>query len=281
MRNNDMSDQTIFGGEPAPAPAADQANGAPASDPTTQLLASITDETGRQKYGSVEEALKGLGHAQRYISELTTKVDEREAAINNLRTDLQSRESVAEVVEKLRQQNSYDEKPQSQAEPTAQGLSVEEAERLFNQMLNKTQQDNARTKNESAVRMALQEKFGDQAERNYLEKAEALGLTVADLNALSGTSPKAVLEYFGTSSQNTSLDVSKGSVAPSLIQREEHESRLERNTGKSVLSGSTHRDVQKEADIVKKLVQDVLEAGGSIDDLTNPKEYMRVFGPKD
>jgi len=279
-----MSDQTIFGGEAAPAPVADQAAAAPvANDGTAALLASITDDTGRQKYGSVEEALKGLGHAQRHISDLTTKVDEREAAINNLQTDLQSRQSVADVVESLRQQNSYEPPAQSQpAQPAAQGLSAQEAEQLFNQMLTDTQQKNARSQNEQAVRSALQEKFGDQAEKEYVNRAAALGLDVSDLNALSGTSPKAVLEYFGTSSQATSLDVSKGSVAPSLVMQEENaDRRLERNVGKSVLSGSTHRDVQKEARIVRDLVNDVLEAGGSIDALTDPKEYMRVFGPKD
>jgi len=280
-----MTDQSIFGGN-----AADQAAGSnadnqtpaanPAADPNATLLASIVDNDGRPKYATIEEALKGAAHAQEYIGQLHTQVDESKAAITNLQQEVASRKSVQDAVNGIVDGSPMNNSPQGQEANQPVGLSAEQAEGIFKSMIAENKQQEVRDTNENAVRTAMLKKYGDKAEEQFINKANQLGLTIDQFNKLSGTSPKAVLEYFGTGSADTSIDVSQGSVNTEQVGHNREEPLASRNHGQSVLSGSTTQDVRQEYDRVKTMVTNLHEAGVTAADLTNPKEYRKHFGPK-
>jgi hypothetical protein len=194
-----------------------------------------------------------------------------------LSEDLAARKTVTEMMDTLAPNGLPNPTPQGQeGVPAPVGLSADKAEELFNNLLNVREQGQVRKTNEGAVMAALQKRFGEKAEEVYVSRAGELGMTLDDLNNLSGTSPGAVLELFGTKTADASLDVSGTVNSDSLTGDPAAVSG--RNEGKSVLMGSTSRDVRAEYDRVKEFVAQQHAQGVSIADLTDPKVYAKVFG---
>lgn len=263
-----MSDQdNIFGkpnaGEGKPATVSDDALGT--------LLAGIKNEKGEQKYSDVSTALEALATSQIYIPELQTKLDDKDSVIAELREKLTKSSAVDEVLQKL--QASH----QGQEDDQPKGLDAGEAAKLFESLLSKSEQQKARSENINSVTSTLQKTFGDNAEKEFYDKGKELGLDRQALNDLAGTSPAAVLALFGEKSTGTSVDVSRGSQDLSG-QPQDKNKEMGRNQGKSVLMGSTARDVRAEHDIVKELVADLHDKGLSVEDLTDPKKFRQTFG---
>lgn len=235
------------------------------------LLKGITNEAGEQKYSDVPKALDALATSQKYIPELHDKLDTKDKQIADLREELTKRKAVEDVVETLRA---------SRNEPAAdqpKGLDAAEAAELFDQLVTKREQQTVRTQNVQAVTSKLVETHGDKAEAIFYETGAKFGLSPEALNDLAGTSPAAVLQLFGKESADTSVDVSKGSVNLDVTPTQDG-ALMERNKGTSVLMGSTSRDVKAEFDIVKGIVAKLHEAGGTVEDLSDPKEYRKYFG---
>ncbi len=271
---------SIFG-ETKDTPVSDGGNVADPVAPVisaedTALLASIVDENGRQKYNSVADAMNGLQHDNNYIGSLHQKVDGLEGKNLELSEDLAARKSVADMMDTLAPGNP-EPAPQGQVSaPAPEGLSAANAEELFNNLLNVREQGRVRDTNEKAVMAALQKRFGDNAEKVYVARATELAMTLDDLNNLSGTAPSAVLELFGTTTNDASLDVSGTVNSESLTG--DPEAVTGRNEGTSVLMGSTSKDVRAEAERVKDFVAQKHAEGVTIAELTDPKKYFEHFG---
>jgi hypothetical protein len=267
---------TIFGGPtPAPTPSGDQ----PQVQSAEEYLPLIVDTDGRQKYDSVHKAFEGLANANSYIPQLKNQLSEKDAIIAEYERKLAGVDSVDEVVRKLSEgREPTTQEPQVEPVPTVQGLDAKAAADLFESMLSEREAKSAREQNQNAVIKALQEKFGDKAEEVYRTQADALDMTLEELNSLSGTSPKAVLQTFGTAAPTTSLDVSVGSV--NLGGQDTPQEVEWGNHGDSVLAGATTRDVRHEARRVKNLVEQVHAQGQTIEDMTDPKIYFETFGKR-
>lgn len=186
-----MSDQdnTIFNGTPdleTPAvaqPAAVATSTTVVNEPT-DLLAQITAEDGRQKYTSVNDALKGLQHSQSHIKNLEKELAElREAATKQ--------KGVEEILEKITNTNKEQETP---ATPQ---LDVNVISSLIEQTLEQRAQKTTKDTNITTVISSMKSVFGEEAEKIFIKAAADNGLSVAQMNNLAAVSPNAVLKLVG------------------------------------------------------------------------------------
>lgn len=272
-----MSDQdNIFGGttptsEPQAAaePAPVQAN------PWADKLGGIRNEAGEQKYADVGTALDALNASQEYIPQLQGENAQLQAQLVEARQELAKHQGFTEAMQQLGTPQQSEP-----ADPQPTGLSVEQAEQLFEQKFSERDRATARKSNLDNVISAMREKYGDKAEDVFYGRGEELGMSRQDLNSLAGTSPQAVLALYHTTTEARPTDVTDVSAKTSVYidpDATPQEVKLGRND-KSILMGSTAQDVRKEFQYNKELVQQIHKEGGSVEELTDPKMYFKYFG---
>lgn len=146
-------------------------------------LAGIQTDDGRQKFNSVDAALGSIPHAQQHIKQLT---DELAAT----KEELAKRQGTEELLDRLQQSQT--------PEPgtTPETLDATAIQGLVDQVLQEKDQQALAASNASAVKQALEEKFGDDAALEFERKAKSLGLSVAQLSGMAATSPQVVKELF-------------------------------------------------------------------------------------
>lgn len=234
-----MSDQTVF------SETTQQDSGQPAQqsspvNPFEDQLKGITNEEGRQKYATLEEALKALAHSQSYIPELKDSLSSKEQEIAKLQAELEKRQSVEDVVSRLTSQGTP-----APSEPTTQtvnGLSIDEVNKAVEQRLQALQQQQEQTKaqeianaNVSEVSKTIAAKFGDKASEVVSNKAKELNMSVAELQSMAGKNPNLVLSLFNTqpsaTPKPTTTSVNIPPVNPSMPELAKPE--------RSLLSGAT------------------------------------------
>lgn len=275
-----MSDQTtsIFKESTTPVVENKAVEQTPASTANTNaytdLLKQIVNEKGEQKYSTIEDALVGLKHAQDFIPKLKEEKRKEEEELEMLRKEMQRLAYLEDTVTQLteKQKESH-----TQTTPT---LTEADIATLVQQTLTKTQQAELQKRNISTVVEKITAQFGDQAEKVFYEKANEMGMTVEEMNALAAKTPKAVLTMLGVSDAGahkqpkfspTSSSVNTTALAPkpnSLIGKSQ----------KNIMVGATTRDVMEESANARGLVEELHSQGMSINDLTNPKVYFKLFG---
>ena len=188
-----MSD-TIFNADPATEPKAPDAT-APTNpevtttpvtspDPYTDILKGITDD-GRQKYGTVSDALNSIPAKETHISNL-------EKELSEMRAKLEQSTSVDAVLNKLNEQQTTDQ---------SNGVDESTVLELVNQALSTNKAKESADSNITTVTTKMTEMFGDDAEKVFYDKAKELGVSAEFLNTMSAKSPKAVLSYFPETKQ--------------------------------------------------------------------------------
>ena len=179
----------------------DQSQGKPNEDNAaaiTQLLASIVNENGEQKYKTVEEALKGAANAQSFISTLKTE----KAAIE---AQLKERQSLEELLGK-RDESKADDKPGDTQIPA--GITAEQVVEIL------------RNEDQKKVAEANANYFADQAKATFgaefkdvvNAKCKELGLARELAIDMANTSPKALLKLLGIESKVKPDITGKGTV---------------------------------------------------------------------
>jgi hypothetical protein len=107
------------------------------ADVFSDQLKSIQAEDGRQKYGTVEDALTALAHSQTFIPTLQTQVSTQEQEITQLREELAKHKGVQEVVDSL-----TNHQQQSQlGNPSETQFGEAEVNQLIADTLNKRSQE--------------------------------------------------------------------------------------------------------------------------------------------
>lgn len=208
-------------------------------------LKMIKNEEGSQKYDSVPKALDALAHSQAYIPQLKTENETMKAELERLKSELASRESVSEVVEKITAQQGQQESP-----PQVQGLSEQDVVKLYEQLDTQKQAAKLAAQNEAAVSNALFQKFGDKMTDTVAAKAQELGMTVDGLKSLAQTSPNAALQLFQVSGTPApSATTGSVNIPPTTPPQEG----LQPPT-KSLLRGATTKE---QVDYLKKIREDV------------------------
>ena len=171
----------------------------PASQETglTDLLSTIKTPDGRQKYADIGTALESIPHAQNDILELSTRVRELEEQLTKSKT-------MEQVLEQLQAPRSSSE------QPSVAGLTEAQIKELFNKEIQEREAALTAKANEAQVTKALRERYGDKAGDVLAAKADELGVDIGFLQSLAQRSPKAVLNYFGGSTQPTPSATSPG-----------------------------------------------------------------------
>lgn len=274
-----MSDQTMFGdqtnSQETPANNGVQQNtNVQNVNPYADLLGSIRNETGAQKYNSVEDALKGASHAQTFIQQLQQEKLEMQRKLEEL-SGKQSKEAELErtVQELLSKVNDTSNQKQS--------ITQEDIADLVNRTL--TQRDTQKTaqENQTSVVNAATKAFGskEEAGKKFVEAAQEAGLSVQEMEQLAAKSPKAVLKMMGVTEQAThkpqtfapgSSVVNTAGFAPA------QESFVGRNKIQ-VTVGATTGELREEQGRSRKMVDELHAAGLTVHDLTDPKVYKKYF----
>jgi len=151
-------------------------------------LSSITDETGRPKYGDVSTALDALKHSQQFIPQLQSEKKQAEEALAKLQEE-------NEALKKAQEQALQQQVPQEPPAPA--GLDAESIEKLLEEKLTAKQQASQQEANLNKVLSTLTSTFGNEAQAKVDEVAAANGLSKAELQELSKTKPQLVLNMFG------------------------------------------------------------------------------------
>lgn len=240
------------------------------TDTFANLLGSIKNERGEQKYKDAASALEGLKNAQEYIPQLKTELSNKDAELLTLRNEVIRLKSVDEVVQKL----LVKQDDQTNTQVTA-GLTEEQIAELVNRTLTTRSTQAQQAANVDSVVKQLQTSFGAEAEKAFYNKAIELGMTMEQMNALAATSPKAVLSYFSLTA-STHISPTTGGFNTTGFQPKQ-DTFVGRNK-KPTLVGATTQDMMVEHNNAKQLVNELHEQGLSISDLTNPKEYFKHFG---
>lgn len=151
-----------------------------------QMLQGITNQEGKPKYSSVQQALGSIPHAQKHINQLEQDNQSLKDEIASLKEQVDEYKQKAErfgtVEELLEQQDN-------------KGLTQEQLDEYLEQKLSQRETVKNVQQNQRDVVNSLVEMYGDKAtaEKEFMALQDDLGV---DLTQLAGQSPKAVLRYF-------------------------------------------------------------------------------------
>ena len=177
-------DQSIFNNDEPSTPADVSQSGNEQASAADQLLSAIVNSEGKQKYGTVEDALKATAAAQEHIRRL-------EEENTTFRQEVEKSTTLQSVLDAM--------KPREESEPAAPTSSIGEDDvaQLLEGMLNKRETEATAKSNVSKVTSAFVEKHGVEAEAKYYESASALGFTNSEINELAARNPAAVFKMLG------------------------------------------------------------------------------------
>jgi hypothetical protein len=254
-----------------------QAPGTQGQNPPTNvdadtLLNLIVNEKGERKYRDINAALVALQHSQAYIPDLKNQLTEAQR---------QAQEAQAEKARVVELEAAVRRLTEKQDEPSTNGKAPtsEDIAKVVQEQIDRQRQADAYRANTQQVVESMKLKFGDKAEAEFTAKAQELGFSIDEMNALSAKNPKAVLTLFGASVQGvqrqpntaptTSSIRSDGFTrAPdSLIGREKEISGV----------GTTSQDIAESFNRAVRMTEELHANGLSAIDLANPKEYAKYF----
>lgn len=239
----------------------------------TNQLAAIKNERGEQKYSNVEEALKGTAHAQQHIQDLTQQLNDLKSNNDTLRDELSNRPTIDTIENMLashtpaNQANSLGEEDVTTI--VANALNQAETEKLQAQ-----RQAQAQTNLDTVIK-SVTEAYGERAEEVFYGKAQEMGMTTEAFNKLASESPQVVLQLVGKTKSPTITPTIGGSNTTDFQPRQE--TTVQRNSS-GILNGASTAEKLEESNAAKKMVNELDQAGMSIDDLSRPSNYFKYFG---
>ena len=181
-----MTDQSIFNNDEPSTPAEASQSGNEQASAADQLLSAIVNSEGKQKYGTVEDALKATAAAQEHIRRL-------EEENTSFRQKVEESTTLQAVLDAVKPR---EESAPAPAEPTS-SIGEDDVAQLLEGMLNKRETEATAKSNVSKVTSAFVEKHGVEAEAKYYESATALGFTNSEINELAARNPAAVFKMLG------------------------------------------------------------------------------------
>jgi len=202
-----MSDQdTIFNSEETPkvevtAETTTETTTSTVTDPLSEYVGE-----GRQ-FATHADFVKSFNAKQEHISTL-------ESENKTYRTELESKQSVEEMLQELKQG-----KPAEQAQTPKLDPNV--LDQLIEQKLSAKEQASVANANQQRVVTAMKEQYGDKAEEVYNTLSGKVGMSVSALNTLASQSPDAVLQLLGNGTPAPTVATSTGSVNTESLQQRE------------------------------------------------------------
>jgi hypothetical protein len=273
-----MSDQTsIFGNTPSDTNPNPTGGSNPPNtnvpDDVATILGSIKNERGEVKYKDLNTALQALQASQEFIPTLKSQYETEKAEAQRLREEVARLRTIEDTVAALTQRQA-----EQTGTPPATGRTDEEIAELVNRTLTQKEQKATAMANVQSVVSTLQQSFGADAEKKFYDKAQEMGMSVDEMNALAAKSPKAVLSMLGVTVQQAhkpNVSATNSSVNTSAFQPTQ-ETFVGRNT-KPTLVGATSQDLKMESQAANKMVEELHAQGMSVHDLTDPKLYAKYI----
>lgn len=245
------------------------------NSPYDTLLASIKNERGEQKYRSVEDALKGLQHAQSYIPEVKNELNQTKAELEQIRQALKKQEELERIVNDVATRQAKQETP-------SQSFDESKLAELVDTRLSAVEQQRIAQANQASVRDSLIKTFGEKAAEVFNSKASDLGMSPEELTSLAARSPKAVLSMLGVNGSDAhkqSTQAPSSSSLNSAVITQQRQSLLGDKSAFMLKPGATTRDVAELAERSAAVLQELQERDGvTVHDLTNPSTFFKYFG---
>lgn len=223
----------------------------PATQDVGSLLATIKNDSGEQKYQTVEDALKALQHSQNYIPELKTKLSAYEQQIADAQAQLEKASKIDDVLARLAAGTGTGDGGDNQAAP---GLDEQTVIQLVQTQLAELETKKLARSNADVVKATLTTKYGDKTADVVQAKAAELGTTAKLLGDLAEKSPQLVLSLFGTPAVKN-LNTSTSSISVPPINKPNGE--IQKPT-KSVLSGATSKEQASHMADIRRVVHERL-----------------------
>lgn len=155
--------------------------------PNVVLPDEVKDFVGEgKKYATIEDALKSVPHAQKYIDEQKAKLAELEEESQKLKEELAKKKQMEEYLESLKQTNT---------EPS-QTVQTPDISSLVEQKITELEHKKKATQNLMEVDAAMKKQYGEKAKEIFATKANELGVSIAYLTNLASTSPNAFYKMF-------------------------------------------------------------------------------------
>lgn len=227
-----MTDQSVFEDKkeqeatPPQTPPAQQ-------DPVADLLKSIKNEKGEQKYSSIEKALEALAHSQQYIPELKTELTKKDEQLMLLQQELTEKAKLEETLERLASKPNGQEQPPKPSVPDTASL-----EAMLNDVLTKREMQSKAEQNLKTVNDKLVAMYGDKAAEVLEKKAQEYGTTKAELANIAKNNPTMVLALFQAQAPSAPRPTTSSVNIPPINKDEGL-----KPPSKSLLIGAKHKDV--------------------------------------
>lgn len=267
-----MSDQTSIFNQSTPVENTNTQQVNPNTN-LTDLLSSIKNERGEQKYSSVEAALEGLRNAQEFIPTLKTELNTKEQELQRLRAESERIRALEASIEDLANQR------QSQQTNTQPVFDEDRIAEVISRTLTRKEQEAVQSQNIASVVSTLQSVYNQDAEKRFYDKAQELGMTVPEMNALAARSPKAVLTMLGITQQSAPKQNTQSPVASTVNSsafQQTQETYVGRNP-KPIMVGATTSDIIEASRRAKAMAEELSSQGKSVWDLSDPKVYAKMF----
>jgi len=207
------------------------------SNEFSDQLDLIKNDNGERKYGSVSQALEALKHSQEYIPDLKSEKESLSKEVEALRAQQEKIDSLTEIVAKLTA-TKEPEADQPQVVPEVQDVA-----KLVEEALQANSQAQTTQANTKSVTTKLVELFGTNAEKEFYDKAQELGMSKEAFNQLAATSPKAVISFFNKADSPSMM---KGSQNTNHSYTPPQETGVVQASETSVMAGATSRDLMAE-----------------------------------
>lgn len=189
---SDQDEKTIFetkSGE-TQTPEATTPKATDTATATFELPPEVAEYVGPgKKYANVQEALKALPHAQKYIDTLKSELDE-------VRPLAEKATTLEEALAQIKAEGPTKESPSKEIDPAV-------IESLLDRKLTEREQKIVSQRNIDSVTSTLDKHFGssEKAIEAYTKAAAEAGLSIAEMNKLASRSPNAVFKLVGMESK--------------------------------------------------------------------------------
>lgn len=213
-----MSDQTteLFS-QPtsSDAPVQDPAPVAPPSDPYGTLLQGITTDDGRQKYGTVSDALTSIPHKEKHIATLEAEHKVYQDEIANLKAQLEAAKTL-----QVPQTNTATGNTQTGTPSTA--IDVDALTQQVTAKLSAQEQQRAAAKRVEEFKNKLVTTYGEKAKDVYTSKLQESGLSEQFIMQAVQQNPDVAWNFLGLNKQtvnNTTVPAGTRNTQANVTQQ--------------------------------------------------------------
>src|SRR6185503_4454644 len=169
----------------------------------------------KEKYkDNPDEMIKALVHSQKHIKTIETENAEYKTKVAQATT-------LDSVMAKLKESNVTPQPVGTQTVTTPSVLDDNTLQQKIEEALNKKTEAERQAASQALVQKTLLDHFKtvEKAKAEMAAKADELGMTAQELDAIALRSPKAFFQFFGIDGKTTSVNTapSQGTVRTNLI----------------------------------------------------------------